>query len=205
MSQKLRKIMVENVITIQPNDTVKKAAELMNLHEISCLVVTNSGKPVGIVTERDMLKRVINDSKIPAKTRVMDIMSKPVTTASPNKRAGDAAKLMLQRNIKKLPIVENGRLVGLVSLTDLLRSEGVIRFLNTLSLNGTSARIKKTVTLYSDHAMQQKRKCPLITEQGFQVGCRDNKCMWWVGDEFAVTKLSRQFSLEQLQEAPIEA
>ncbi len=126
--------MVENVIVIQPNDTMKKAAELMNLHEISCLVVTNSGKPVGIVTERDMLKRVINCSKIPSKTKVVDIMSKPVTTASPNMRAGDAAKLMLQRNIKKLPIVENGRLVGLVSLTDLLRSEGVIRFLNTLSL-----------------------------------------------------------------------
>lgn len=205
MSQKLKKIMVENVVTILPNDTVRKAAHLMNLHEISCLVVVNSGKPVGIVTERDMLKRVLNHSRTSAKTKVTDIMSKPVTTASPDMRAGDAAKLMLEHNIKKLPIVENGRLVGLVSLTDLLRTEGVVQFLNKLSLDGASARIKRTVSLYCDSSSQQRRKCPLMTEQGFQVGCRDNKCMWWVGDECAVTKLARQFSPEQMPETTIEA
>jgi CBS domain-containing protein len=109
MSQKLRKIMVENVITVEPDDSVQRAADLMNLHEISSLIVVNSEKPVGIVTERDMLNRVINESRVPAKTRIADIMSKPVVTASPNMRAGDAAKLMLEHNVKKLPIVENGR------------------------------------------------------------------------------------------------
>jgi CBS domain-containing protein len=66
MSQKLRKIMVDKVVTVEPSVTVKKAVELMNLHDIGCLVVVHSGKPVGIVTERDMLKRVIHKSRNPA-------------------------------------------------------------------------------------------------------------------------------------------
>ena len=204
MSQKLRKIMVENVVTIKPNDTIKKAAELMNLHGISSLIVTDSGKPVGIITERDMLSRVLNKPTPVTETKAVDIMSKPVITASPNMRAGDAAKLMIEHNIKKLPIVENGRLVGLVSLTDLLRSEGVIQFLNKLSLDGTSLRIKRAVNLYIDSEKHKRRKCPLITEQGFHLGCQENKCMWWAGDECAVTRLSRQFSLEHISEAAIE-
>jgi CBS domain-containing protein len=194
MSQKLRKIMVENVITVKPNSSVKEAAELMNLHEISSLVVVDSEKPVGIITERDMLNRVLNISEIGMKAKVAEIMSKPVVTASPNMRAGDAAKLMIRRNIKKLPIVENGRLVGLVSLTDLLRSDGVIQFLNKVSLNGASVHIKKTVSFYLDADKRTRRKCPLITEQGFHVGCREDKCMWWAGEECAVTRLSRHFS-----------
>jgi CBS domain-containing protein len=204
MSQKLKKIMVENVVTVKPNDTIKKAAQLMNLHGISSLVVVDSEKPVGMITERDMLDRVLNNSKVSTDALVTDIMSKPVITVSPNMRAGDAAKLMIEHNIKKLPVVENGRLVGIVSLTDLLRSKGVIQFLNNLSLNGASARIKKTVSLYLDSEGCKRRKCPLITEQGFHVGCQENKCMWWTGDDCAVTLLSRQFSIEQMQEANVE-
>ncbi|NWG11893.1 CBS domain-containing protein, partial [Candidatus Bathyarchaeota archaeon] len=109
MSQKLRKIMVENIVTVRPNDTVKKVAELMNKHEIGCVIVVNKQKPVGIVTERDMIKRVINKSINPEETRVSTIMSQSLIEASPNMCAGDAAKLMLERNIKKLPVVENGR------------------------------------------------------------------------------------------------
>lgn len=196
--------MVENVVTVKPNDTIKKAAELMNLHGISSLVVVDSGKPVGMITERDMLDRVLNNSMVTKEAAVTEIMSKPVVTVCPNMRAGDAAKVMIERNIKKLPVVENGRLVGIVSLTDLLRSKGVIQFLNKLSLDGVSVRIKKTVSLYLDSEGFKRRKCPLITEQGFHVGCQENKCMWWTGDECAVTLLSRQFAIEQMQEANVE-
>ena len=203
MSQKLRKIMVEKVVTVEPSVTLKKAAELMDMHEIGCLVVVHCGKPVGIITERDMLKRVICESRESETVRIIDIMSKPVITASPNMSAGDAAKLMLERNIKKLPVVENGQLIGLVTLTDLLRSPGVIEFLNRLSLNGASKRMKRVVHLYFDPLKQHRRRCPLIMKDGFSMGCQDNKCMWWVGDECAVTKLSRQISMEELPETNI--
>ena len=112
--------MVKNVITVKPNATVKNAVKLMNTHEISCLVVVNHEKPIGIVTEQDMMRRVIHKSRIPEKTRVSDIMSKPLIAATPNMHAQEAAKLMLERNIRKLPVVENERLIGLVTLTDLI-------------------------------------------------------------------------------------
>jgi CBS domain-containing protein len=198
MSQKLRKIMVENIVTVTPNATVKKAAQLMNKHEIGCVIVVNKQKPVGIVTERDMINRVINKSINPEETRVSTIMSQSLIDASPNMCAGDAAKLMLERNIKKLPVVENGHLVGLVSLTDLIRSEGVIEFLNGLALNGVSMRLKKVVDIYFDAAKQHRKRCPLIMKDGFAMGCQVEKCMWWAGDECAVTKLTRQMECMQI-------
>jgi len=198
MSQKLRKIMVENVVTVKPDDTVKKVAELLNKHEIGCVIVVNQEKPVGIVTERDMIKRVIHKSTNPEKAKVSDIMSKPLIEASPDMRAGDAAKLMLERNIKKLPVVENGQLIGLVSLTDLIRSEGVFEFLNGLSLNGVSTRLKKVVDIYFDAEKCHRRRCPLIMKDGFSMGCQVEKCMWWAGDECAVTKLSRHIGYTQI-------
>jgi len=112
--------MVKNVVTVKPNATVKSAAALMNAHEISCLVVVNYEKPVGIVTEQDMLRRVMHKSRDPGKTCVSEIMSKPLIVATPNMDAREAVKFMLERNIRRLPVVENGRLVGLVTLTDLI-------------------------------------------------------------------------------------
>ena len=120
MSKRLRQIMVKNVVTVKPNATVKNAAELMNAHKISCLVVVIHEKPIGIVTEQDMLRRVIHKSREPEKTCVSDIMSKPLIAAPPNMHAREASRIMLERNIRKLPVVENGQLVGLVTLTDLI-------------------------------------------------------------------------------------
>jgi CBS domain-containing protein len=120
MPKKLRQIMVKDVITVQPDTTVKNAVELMNAYEISCLVVVSHEKPIGIVTEQDMVRRVIHKSRSPEKTRVSEIMSKPLIVATPNMHAQEAAKFMLQRNIRRLPVMENERLVGLVTLTDLI-------------------------------------------------------------------------------------
>ncbi len=197
MSQKLRKIMVEKVVTIEPMATIRQAAELMNLHEIGCVLVVDHEKPVGILTERDMLKRIICESRSPNTTKVISMMTKPLVTASPDMHAGDAAKLMFERNIKKLPIVENGRLVGLVTLTDLLRSPGVLDFLNKLALDGTSKRLRNAANLYYDPESLHRRTCPLNMKEGFSMGCQNIKCMWWTGDECAVTKISRQLLTEE--------
>jgi len=122
MPLKFEKMMVKNVVTAKANVTAKRAIEVMNEHEIGCLVVVNGEKPVGIVTERDMLKGIIHKLKEPEKTSVIDMTSKPLIAAASKMNAEDTAKLMFERKIKELPIVENGRLVGLVTLTDLIRS-----------------------------------------------------------------------------------
>jgi CBS domain-containing protein len=204
LSKKLSKIMIEDVVTIKPNATVRQAAELMNLHEIGCLLVLDQEKPVGIITERDILKRAVCKCKASQKTKVRDLMSKPLITTSPQMHAGEAAKLMFERNIKKLPVVEGGRLVGLVTITDLLRSPGVIEFLDKISLDGTSRHIRKAIDLYYDEARIHRRNCPLSSKDGFSIGCQSIKCMWWAGDECAVTKLSRQISTEEYAETSLD-
>ena len=122
MSPKVKDVMVRDVITVGAGATVWEAVGLMNKHEIGCLVVMKRTKPVGIVTERDMLKRVLAGLKDPEKVKVGEIMSKPLVAVKPQMNIEDAAGIMLGRRIKKLPVVENGCLIGLVTLTDLVFS-----------------------------------------------------------------------------------
>lgn len=116
---KLTDIMVEDVITIDASATIRKAVRRMNRHEIGCLIVLQDGKPTGIVTERDMMKRVLGASRDWRAVEVGEVMSKPLLFMEPEREIEDAVQLMLKHKIKKLPIIENGCLVGLITLTDL--------------------------------------------------------------------------------------
>ena len=129
MVLKIENVMVSDVITIEAEATVRQAVYLMNKHEIGCLVVMRKGKPVGIVTETDMVKRVILKSVNPEKTKVKEIMSKPLVVGNPQMDIDEASKLMQRQKIKKLPVVERGRLVGLVTTTDLVRSPEVMKMM----------------------------------------------------------------------------
>jgi len=149
MPLKLEDVMVEDVITVEETTTVKKAVELMNKHEIGCLIVMKRRKPAGIVTERDMLNRILLKSKNPEKIKVNEIMSKPLIVGKPQMDIEDAAKLMFKRNIKKLPVTDNNHLVGLVTLTDLVRSEQVIKMLKELPVKETPKRMKKVVDYFN--------------------------------------------------------
>jgi len=149
MSLKLKDVMIEDVITVGEKATVKEAVELMNKHEIGCLIVVKKKKPTGIVTERDMLKRILLESKNPEKSKVNDIMSKPLIVGKPQMPIEDAVKLMFKRNIKKLPVAENDHLVGLVTLTDLVRSEQIIKMLKKLPAEETPKRMKKVVDYFN--------------------------------------------------------
>jgi len=122
MSLKVKDVMVANIITIEAASTAKKAAELMDKHDIGCLIVVSYGNPVGIVTERDMLRRVLLQRRDLGKTKIGSIMSAPLIASSPQTDIRDAVRLMNERRIKKLPVIEEGQLVGLVSLTDVMRS-----------------------------------------------------------------------------------
>jgi len=122
LSLKVKDVMVTNIITIEAGATARKAAELMNRNDIGCLIVVDDNKPIGIVTERDMIKRILLQLRDPRRTRVSYIMSKPLTTMSPETDLRVAVNLMNERRIKKLPVVEDGRLLGLLSITDIVRS-----------------------------------------------------------------------------------
>ena len=145
---KIEELMIKKVVTVNASEKVIDAVKLMNKHEIGCLVVANDGKPVGILTERDMLKRVLAKSKDPKNTRVGQVMSVPLITVKPESKVEDVAALMFKMEIKKLPVVKDGQLLGLVTLTDLVRFQPeLIDTLKKLCIL-IPRRMKKVVDYY---------------------------------------------------------
>jgi CBS domain-containing protein len=148
---KVEDVMIEGVITIDSDASVMKAVKMMNENEIGCLIVTRRGKAVGIVTERDLLARVIAKSKNPKKTKVREIMTKPLISGQPEMDLEEATKLMFKMKIKKLPVVESeGKLAGLITLTDVARFQPqMIRILKKLSAQAAPPkRMQKVVDYY---------------------------------------------------------
>ncbi len=126
--------MTMGVITMEENVPVKKAAEIMDQHEISCVIADGKGKNVGIIAERDLLKRVIVEGKDATKTKIAEIMSGSLEVVAPDMDLEEALQLMPQKKIKKLPVVEKNRLMDLVSLTELARCQPtIIRILKSFA------------------------------------------------------------------------
>jgi CBS domain-containing protein len=149
MSIQTGDIMVDKVITTTRHSTVEEAVRLMNEHEIGCLIVTDNKKPIGIITERDLLKRISAKSQDLKKIRVEEVMSAPLISVEPNVEIGDASRLMFQKNIKKMPIVREGKLLGLVTLTDILRIQPqLIKMYKIFSHDLAPRRIKKVFDYY---------------------------------------------------------
>ena len=147
---KVEDVMVKEVITIDENSTVKEAVDIMNKFEIGCLIAIRKGKAMGILTERDLLKRVVAEGKDANKTKVKDIMTSPLVVAEPAMDLGEAVKLMFQMKIKKLPVVDGKKLVGLVSLTDIARFQPqMISILKQLAARQAAPKsMKKVIDRY---------------------------------------------------------
>lgn len=150
MSLKVEDAMVEDVVTINADSTVKKAVDLMNKHEIGCLIVIRDGKAVGIVTERDMLNRVLAQRRDPERTKVSEIMTTPLVVAEPSMDLQEAARQMFKMKVKKLPVVSKGELVGLITLTDIARFQPqIIKILKKMYVKSqTPKRMQKVVDYY---------------------------------------------------------
>lgn len=150
----VKEIMVDSVVSIEADATVREAVLRMNQHEIGCLVVTKNGQVEGIITERDVLKRVVSESKNPDKTEVSTIMSKPLIVGGPTMYVEDAAKLMLKKSIKKLPIMENEQIIGIITFSDIARVANIepqmVKVIEELKKNGwlPSGKMKKVADFY---------------------------------------------------------
>ncbi|WP_163970216.1 CBS domain-containing protein [Oceanobacillus halotolerans] len=120
MQQQLRNLMTSDVYTVKENQTVQEAAAIMSEHNIGAVpVVNNSGQVVGMVTDRDITLRSTAQGE-QAQTPVTEIMtSQQVVQGTPDMDVNEAAELMSQQQIRRLPVVENGQVVGMVALGDL--------------------------------------------------------------------------------------
>jgi len=114
--------MTPNVISVESSSTVRDAAQVMIERGIGSVIVTEAGRPVGIMTERDVLRRVVVKGLDPSKTKVEEVMSSPLVTIRADAYITDAGRLMSERNIRRLLVVEDDRSVGVVTEKDLLRA-----------------------------------------------------------------------------------
>ncbi len=121
---KVRDIMTDQVIRIAPGESVEVAARTLSQYNIGILPVCGEdGKLCGLVTDRDLVTRCVASGKQPSRTPVREVMTGSVTSVQPDMETAVAAHLMGRRQIRRLPVVENGRLCGMLSLGDLAKTE----------------------------------------------------------------------------------
>ncbi len=111
------------VVAIGRDHTVQAAAQLMAARHIGALVVTEGESVIGIFTERDVLTRVVAAGRDPAATLVGDVMSTPVACCRPDTRLAECRSVITEKRVRHLPVVESGKLVGIVTSGDILAQE----------------------------------------------------------------------------------
>lgn len=131
---KVGEAMQPRVITATSKSPASEVAALMEKNNIGCIVVVEKAKPVGIVTERDMCFRVVAKNKKPDKVLVREIMSTSIKTVTPDTTLKQASRMMVKHKIRRLPVIEDDTLVGIITNTDILAiSPETIEILEELS------------------------------------------------------------------------
>ena len=119
----VKDLMNPSVISIEPGSSCALAARLISRHNVGALpVCAGDGRLRGMVTDRDIVLRCVAAEEDPAQTPVRDIMTRSCTTVSPQDDCREATRLMARQQVRRLPVVDRGRLVGMISLSDLARS-----------------------------------------------------------------------------------
>ncbi|WP_027416797.1 CBS domain-containing protein [Aneurinibacillus terranovensis] len=118
MTQKLESIMTKQVSAVRPDQPIADAANIMHQYDVGAVPVVQNGQCVGIVTDRDIAIRAVANGR-DGNTPVSNVMTKNVVTASSQMDVHEAARLMAQHQIRRLPVVDNGELNGMVALGDL--------------------------------------------------------------------------------------
>ena len=121
---KVKQIMSENVVSVGQREPVAHAARLMKRSNLGALpVCDDEGRLRGIVTDRDIVTRCVAGDDDPADTPVREIMSRGITTCHPEDDADELARAMASRQVRRVPVTDGGKVVGMVSLADLARSD----------------------------------------------------------------------------------
>ncbi|MBM3910606.1 MAG: CBS domain-containing protein [Thaumarchaeota archaeon] len=116
----VKDVMRKNIISIDQDMTIKDAAVMMDDSNVGCVIVTNKNAPIGILTERDFVKRVSAKEK-PLSTRLSEVMSTPLITVSDDETIWEAAEIMKKNKIHKMPVQQNNKIVGILTASDIVK------------------------------------------------------------------------------------
>ena len=121
MGTSIKEVMTRDVRACEPNATVADAAKVMAQEDVGPVPIVEDGRLVGIVTDRDIVVRVVAEGRDPNATTVKEIASTDLVTVSPGDDLDEALKLLAERQVRRLPVVEGDRLVGIVAQADVAR------------------------------------------------------------------------------------
>jgi CBS domain-containing protein len=122
MGQRIREVMTSNPSTIETDGFVVEAAKIMKQEDAGVVPVTENGRLIGMVTDRDIAIRVVAEGKDPQSTSIREVASTDLVTIDPQQDLDEALRLMAQHKVRRLPVVEeDGRLVGVVAQADVAR------------------------------------------------------------------------------------
>ena len=131
ISATVRDVTTRKLVSVDENDAVYDAVVLMTTEDIGAIIVTSVRKPVGILTERDLMKKVLLEGLDPKNTKVGEVMSAPLITIGSDASLGEATQLMQLRKIRRLLVEEKGRIVGIITQRDLER--GTLEYFSALT------------------------------------------------------------------------
>ena len=137
---RIRDVMTESVVTATPDTSVREVAETMRERNVGSVVLVEDGRPVGFVTDRDLAVSVLADGRDPS-DRACDHASAPVVTAGPDLDITEAAELMVEHGIRRLPVLEGGELIGIITLDDLAVRTGDAELAMNLASSITRAAL----------------------------------------------------------------
>ncbi len=118
----IRDVMTSSPKTCEPSTTVVDAAKVMAQEDVGPVPIVEAGRLVGLVTDRDLVVRVLAEGKDPTSTTIGEIASADLTTVTPESDLQEALELMSASQVRRLPVVENGKLVGIVAQADVARA-----------------------------------------------------------------------------------
>jgi len=116
----VRDVMSKEVKVVRPDTLVKEVVATMNKFDIGSIVVVQSDRPVGIITERDILRRTVEPCLAPETLRAREVMTSPAITISDTASIDEAAKIMARKRIKRLLVMDSEKLVGILTFTDIV-------------------------------------------------------------------------------------
>lgn len=117
----VRDVMTSQVISVSEGESIERVAKLMDQHNISSVIITNEkGRPVGIITEKDIIKRVAAKNLLPSKIHAKETMSAPLITVSPREKISGAARKMSKLGVRRLVVMDKGDLIGIVTSKDIV-------------------------------------------------------------------------------------
>ncbi|HIE34267.1 MAG TPA: CBS domain-containing protein [Candidatus Altiarchaeales archaeon] len=129
MELKVGDAMTRGVIYVRPDENIQRVAEIMKKNDIDSVIVIDNGIGVGIVTDTDVIAKVVAEGKDPKTVVVSDIMTSPLVTIDPDKDVDDAARMMRDRDVRRLVVTQNSNIIGMLSEFDLVSVEPALHLL----------------------------------------------------------------------------